>query len=190
MHKNTINRECCEDEPTGRVTSRESNDGPFRGETDRPSNRTQSATGRLAQRALHYFIGERARTCPAAYQPNSGQHCATDPQPGQLQTLLIPGRWYKVMSSYRILRNRKADTSEVGSSEVEREKLSQVSLLDEDDDRSDRDSDIAANQVPPTSSEQAPNETARPQQTAKVLPQIIESDQMAGSLHTILAERY
>jgi hypothetical protein len=93
------------------------------------------------------------------------------------------------MSSHRILRNRKVDTSEVGSDEIgmEREKVPQVSQLDEGDNRSDSDSNMAANQVPPTKSEQSHDETMRPQQPSQALPQDSESDQtMSGSLHTVL----
>jgi hypothetical protein len=93
------------------------------------------------------------------------------------------------MTSYRILRNRKADTSEVGFDEIEmnRERVSQVSQLDEGDNPSDSNRNMAADQVPPANSEQSHDETMWPQQQSQALPQDSESDQtMPGSLHTIL----
>jgi hypothetical protein len=87
-----------------------------------------------------------------------------------------------------MLRNRKPNASETGSSEteMEREKVLQISQLDDGDGPSDGDNHIAANQIPPASSELSSNKT-RPQQPPQVLPQDSEQDQMLDTLHTILA---
>jgi hypothetical protein len=68
------------------------------------------------------------------------------------------------MSNPRVLRNKTADISEVVPDEIEmeREKRIQVLQLDESERKSDSNCNVAANQIPPTNSEQARNETEVP----------------------------